>query len=342
LCLVLGYAGLVRAEPAPAQVWIAPGDPRLGAAVRAALQRTLRTRGRKLREVAIPHAEELSLSGDLDRARNLYHELKFSDALAVLTQLSSSAQRLGGGDLDSGSLVELYLTLGLCAIELAQPDIAWDAFVRSVRIDPSRALDPARFPPRASASHRRAQLELGQLPPVLLELHLPADARARIDGDEGHGAGTLDRRLVPGPHFVRVDGPGYEPYRAMVTFTQTHEMFTPELRPISAPIPDEADVSARLERASEGWRLALRNHTAGLSLEARAPVRAEDAVAVAARLADRVLGVPAKRTPVWKRWWVWTLAGAAVAAVAISVPVALTQRGGTIAGSAGGRLDPIK
>ena len=68
----------------------------------------------------------------------------------------------------NGDVGDLYLHLALCAQELGQNDAAWDAFVRSARIDPTRALDPARVPPRATTSHRRAQLELGQLTPVEL------------------------------------------------------------------------------------------------------------------------------------------------------------------------------
>jgi hypothetical protein len=341
LCSAL--VGVARSEP-PVQVWIAPGDAPIANATRSALARALATHGRVMHEVQTTTVAEPSLALDLERARRLHAELKLDEALAALRSLSDAAEHLGGADLDTAALADLYLTLGLCELELGQPESAWDAFVRSVRIDPTRTLDPARIPPRATASHRRAQLELGQLPPVTLQLRVPAAARVRIDGDDGHVAGVVARRLVPGPHFVRVDAPGFRSFRGVVTWTSPNEIFAPDLRPLEAPIEDAPDsVSARVERVPEGWRMALRGHSAGMSLEAGAFVRAEDADAIAAQLTDRVLGpAVARKKPAWKRWWPWTIAGVAAAAIVIAVPIAVTAHRGPAAGSVGGPLEPVR
>jgi hypothetical protein len=339
-------AGRAWADPPPAQLWLAPGDPSLAEVTRSGLERALQARGRRLREVTSARAEEPRLAPELKRALEAYAALRLDEALAALRALSASAEKLGGADLDTHQLGELYLHLALCAQELGQNDAAWDAFVRSARIDPTRALDPARVPPRATTIHRRAQQELGQLTPVELELRLPQGARARIDGDEGHASGPVGRKLVPGPHFVRVDAPGFEDFRGMVTLNSRSEVFAPNLRTLEAPaIADEGEaLSARLERAGDGWRLSLRGRQAGVTLEASSPVRAQSAEAVAARLVERVMGAPPpRRVPVYKKWWLWTVVGVAAAAgVAIAVPVALSQRGGVAPGSAGGALEPLR
>jgi hypothetical protein len=132
----------------------------------------------------------------------------------------------------------------------------------------------------------------------------------------------------------------------MVTLSAPNEVFAPNLRPLEAPaFADEPDaLSARLERAGDGWRLSLKGRASGLALEASAPVRAAGADAIAARLVDKVLGPPPQaRTPTWKKWWVWTIVGVGgAAAIAIAVPVALSNRGGVVPGSAGGSLEPLR
>jgi len=324
-----------------------PGDPQIASAVRQGLSHSLAGRGRVLREQTLGEVTEPSLRADLAQALAAYQSLKLDDALASLQRLSGIAQRLGGGDLDTHALGDLYLHLALAAQELGQNDAAWDALVRAVRIDPTRALDPARVPPRATTAHRRAQLELAQLTGVELELRLPPGGHATIDGDDAHESGTIGRRLVPGPHFVRVDAAGYEPFRGMVVLALPNEIFAPNARALaSAAFESEPEeIAARLDRVPEGWRLRLRGMSGGVRLEAAARVDANNASAVTASLIDRVLGVaPAKAPPVWKRWWLWTIVGVGVTAVAVAVavPVALSTRNGSTPGSAGGVIVPLR
>ena len=222
-------SGALAAEPA--QLWMAPGAGELGVSVNHALQRGFAARGLGLEERTVEAARETSLREPLAEALSAYRALRIDEAADALTRLAAAAQGVGGGDLDTRSLADLYLHLGLCALERSNSELAWDSFVRAVRVDPSRALDPAQVPPRATAAHRRAQTELAQLPSVELELRIPADARAHIDGDDGHGPGSLGRRLVPGPHFVRVDLLGYEPYRGVIAVSSPNEIFAPTLRP---------------------------------------------------------------------------------------------------------------
>jgi hypothetical protein len=168
----------------------------------------------------------------------------------------------------------------------------------------------------------------------------------RVDGDEGHGPGALPRKLVPGPHFVRVDLVGYEPYRGVVSFSAATETFAPVLRPLAAPTPtasDEARGYATLQRSGEGWRLSLRAAQTGVVLDASASVHRDDAGRVVRDLGDRIFGPPPSTgRPLWKRWWVWTVAGVAAAAVVIAVPVAVTETRGSAPGSIGGSLVPIR
>ena len=348
LLVCIGAVPCASAEPHPTSVvpiWIMPGDPRLTRAVRDGLTHSLSARGRTLREQPLLQASEPSLRADLAQALAAYQALELDETLASLTRLSGGAQRLGGGDLDTHALGDLYLHLALAAQELGQSDAAWDALVRAVRIEPTRALDPARVPPRATTAHRRAQLELAQLTGVELELRLPPGGRASIDGDDAHESGNLGRRLVPGPHFVRVDAPGYEPFRGMVVLALPNEIFAPNLRALASAAFEAApeELAARLDRVPDGWRLRLRGTSVGVRLEAAALVDENNANMVTASLVDRVLGVaPVAPRPVWKRWWLWTAVGIGVAAVAISVPVALSAHSGSTPGSAGGMIVPLR
>ena len=342
LCLV---ATASAAEPA--KLWVLPGAGALGTRVERVLSSVLRARGKALALEHLPEIAEPSLRPALAQALEAYRAGHFDEAAAALSALSSTAQRTGGGDLDTRALADLYLHLALSAQEQGATDLAWDSFVRAVRIDPTRALDPAQVPPRATAAQRRAQTELGQAPAIELELRIASEARAHLDGDEGHGPGPLGRRLIPGPHFVRVERSGYELYRGVVSLSSANEIFAPALRPRVAPAPtdeDDANGYATLQRAAEGWRLSYRARVLGTVVEAAAPIREEDADRVVEALVDRVYGrlaTPPTTKPVWKRWWVWTIAGVAVAAVAVAIPVAIIERRGSAAGSVGGSLDPV-
>ncbi len=333
--------------PSPVRLWIAPGADELAVDVRAALSEALRARGRTLVADAASSEVEPSLHPRLVIALEAYKAMHLDEAITALSQISTAAQKLGGGDLDTRALSDLYLLLGFTALERGASDLAWDSFVRAVRIDPTRALDPAQVPPRAAATHRRAQAELAQQPTVQLELRIPAGARARVDGDEGHAAGPLPRRLIPGAHFVRVELLGYEPYRGIVSLSSPTETFAPVLRPLAAPVAtalDEANGFASLHRSGDGWRVSLRVANVGVLLDASSQVHREDADRVVRDLADRVFGAAPspKRKPLWKRWWVWTAAGVAIAAVAIAVPLGVNASRGSAPGSVGGPLEPIR
>ena len=340
-CVVARAAPEPADARAPIPLAVAPGDDAVAGAVRAALGRALSARGRTLAVASAATEEEPSLRPALAEALAAYEALRFEDALRLLEGVAQRAGRLGGGDLDARALGDLSLHVALCAFELGRGDVAWDALVKMVRVDPGRTLDPARTPPRALTAHRRAQAELAQLAPVELELQLPRGGRARIDGDDAHESGPLGRRLAPGPHYVRVDAPGYAPLRGIVSFAAPGGAYAPSLQPRGGA--SAAGDGADLERVPEGWRLTLRHGDARERVIASALVGASDAAGVSERLVARVLGAPpAPRVPVWKRWWIWVPVGAAAAAVAIAVPVALTRGGGLRPGSVGGTLEPVR
>jgi len=75
---------------------------------------------------------------------------------------------------------------------------------------------------------------------------------------------------------------------------------------------------------------------------ATAPAPAEAAnEAVAVESAPVVSEAPATPTkPVWKRWWVWTIAGGAAAGLAIGLGVGLTPHDAAVPSTVGGYYEP--
>ena len=74
---------------------------------------------------------------------------------------SAAVERSGGGDLDSRQLSEIFFYRGLAKLEAtSEAEEAWDDLVNAARLDPTRVLDPARFPPRAVSTFNRAVTEV--------------------------------------------------------------------------------------------------------------------------------------------------------------------------------------
>lgn len=351
-CLVFVWPASTRAQAHGdgVQLWLAPDAGALGIAVRSALVQALGARGKSVTDLVSREVVAPSFRTGVARAIEAYRALRFVEAADALRELSTEARRSGGGDLDTHELADLYLYLALASQERGATDVAWDSFVQAALIDPTRTLDPAQVPPRATAVHRRAQQELARQPGIDLEVRVPSGAMVRIDGDVGSGPGPFGRKLGPGAHFVQVELVGFQPYRGVLTLQPgvTREVFEPTLRPIAGPAMDLRDTQARavLRRMGDGWMLSLRARSAETMVEAAAPLQAEEVGAVTTRLVDRVFGplaAPARAgKPVWKRWWVWTTVGIAVVGIAVAVPIGIVTSRASAPGSVGGTLDPLR
>ena len=82
-------------------------------------------------------------------------------------------------------LAEIFPYRGLARLETPAAENAWDDLVQAARLDPSRVLDSARFPPRVVTAYRRAATESAEAPRAELVLYVPSGAVVRIDPHVG-------------------------------------------------------------------------------------------------------------------------------------------------------------
>src|SRR5262249_3915411 len=125
---------------------------------------------------------------------------------------------------------DLLLYRGLIATQRGDATAAWDALVAAATIDPTRILDPLRFPPRAVDAFERATEAVGQAARGQLSVDVPAGCTTVIDA-RAHATTALRQA----EHFVRVECPGATPYGAVAALSAAEQTLTPTLAPSAAP-----------------------------------------------------------------------------------------------------------
>jgi hypothetical protein len=353
IALILVWAAAAVAEERAGVVgiyWEPPGAPAPGGSARAAFADALRPLGARVLDAAAGAAAAPPLLAPaLDAAKAEYARFQFAAALAHLDELARLADAQGGGELDDRQLSEIFLYRGLARLETGAEETAWDDLVRAARLDPARVMDPARFPPRAVATYKRAVAEVAQLPRAELAVEAPPDALVRVDG--AAAAGALSVTL--GQHFVTVEAQGFERWASVVSVASARARVAPPLRAWQPPEGDRLlalagegasrVVLGALVRAPSGWRFVARDITlpdgkfvSDAVALGDAPVRAA-VQALVRRLITPSVAAPVARAP--RRWWPWVVAGggAVVAAVAITLGVVLggSSPTGTAAGTLG-------
>jgi hypothetical protein len=352
------------------------GAPPFAARAREAFAAALSARAIPLVELArvarlarpAPLPESGPAAGAIAEAAAAYRAYRFAEAVAALGRLEREAEATGGGTLDARQLADIFVYRGLARLELKEAGAAWDDFVRAARIDPTRILDAAEFPPRAVAAHRRAIAEATQVARAELVVRAPPGAVVRVDGREASGGGHA---VGFGPHFVRVEAAGYAPWGAVVTVAAARVEVSPTLvvEPppsrdallAAAPASARAVILGAVVRGAAGeWRfIARRDERDGRSaaveealsdaVAAEAPRAALDRLlaparpaAVAAPPAAAIAASPSApastKAPARRRAWIWAVVvGGAVAVAAIVVPLAVVY-GSPATPSAGGAL----
>jgi hypothetical protein len=194
-------AGAAPPDGLVAVYWEPPGHPAPGERARPAFAEAMR--GAPIVDATEQPAPPPSLAPELDTAIADYTAFHFAETVTRLDALAQKAEAQGGGDLDARRLAEIYLYRALARLELGPAEAAWEDLVRAARLDPTRVIDPARFPPRVVAAYKRAIAEVAQLPRAELEVVAPPDAVVHIDGRAAARVSTV----TVGQHLVAVEAP---------------------------------------------------------------------------------------------------------------------------------------
>ena len=346
--------------PAFALFWQPPGAPPEAIRAREAFGKAIASRrGPQPVDRAATRTQPMELRGRLAAAMQEYRAFKFAETAAACSELVRAVEAAGGGDLDARALADVYLYRGLARLELGQATEAWDDVVRSVRIDATRLVDPAEMPPRAAAMFKRALGEVATAPHAQLDVRAPADAQVLVDGHTVSGPAAV----ALGPHLVRIDAPGFEPWAGAVAVTAAQQVLEPPLRAWQPPDPDALVDAARatgvvrgrvvlgaVRRKADGWRFLARviDLPGGQTVSEEAMLgesAAEHTVGtVLSHLLDPAVAPPRRdpppmaESPAWyKRWWVWAIVGGAATGFAIAIAATGSSSGGahptgTIAG----------
>jgi hypothetical protein len=260
----------------------------------------------------------------LARGITAYDALQLDEARAVLDQARDLADRTGAAGLTTAQLSDIFLYRGLVKTQLGDETGAWDELVTSIAVDPSRELDPARFPPKAVDQFRRAKdTLLHDRPAADLQLDAPAGCTSYVDG-----AASSGKAHVPaGPHWIRVDCADRLPWGQRIDLATVGAHLAPDPSPFAPPSDDELLVQARVA----GARALIIAEVHGAVATARLIAldgreRGRKTVAVRGDLAPLAAAIGELLTPApdhhhwYQSRWVWAGGAAALAAIVL-VPI---------------------
>ncbi|MBA3542317.1 MAG: hypothetical protein H0T79_22065 [Deltaproteobacteria bacterium] len=260
-----------------------------------------------------------------------YDTLRFDDAARALERARDAADRTGGATLDPVQLADIFLYRALLDLQLSLPDTAWDDLIVAATINPTRVLDPARFPPRVIAMVERARAVVAERPIVTLELDVPTGCTLWVDGiatgTVAPVATSISYHGRSGPHWVRVTCRDRAPWGVRVDLT-TPRRLAIEAMPYQPPDDAEAVIQARAATARAVAIVEVRG-TTGIArivgLDGRERDRRSVTIASSTDLtpladALRSLLAPQLVRPWYRARWVW-MAGAAALTAAILIPI---------------------
>src|SRR5262249_31109724 len=147
---------------------------------------------------------------------------------------------------------------------------AWDELVRCLVVEPTRVLDPARFPPRAVQAFQRAAVQVRALPAGRLAPDAPPACTVGIDGRD---AGAAAPALPLGEHLIGVEGPGGLPAGAVVALNEPRQEVALARVPAAAP-SDDAVVRLAAERGAASVLIVTVSASAAAAPTARLRLRA--------------------------------------------------------------------
>lgn len=329
-------------EPPPLVVFYAPFDaPPAVETARRTLARAARAEGSAFLDESPAPPPSPTAALRLRRAVDGYEAFRHDEAARELDAAIDEAARTGGAGLSASELSDLFVYRGMVRTQLGDTTRAWEDFSAAAILEPTRLLDPLRFPPRVIETFERALAAVRGAPRGTLAVAAPAGCDVVVDGRRLPAG--LEPELVFGTHFVRIACPGRAPWGGVVPITQPRQRVEPELVPPSPPSP--TDLAARAREAG-GRRVLLAvarvrpaatpvlelslldagsARPRGTALVVLDGARAADEVAAAVRRlvrgATRPEAPPPTPPPPPPRWferpWFWGAVGAAAAAIVL-------------------------
>jgi hypothetical protein len=272
-----------------------------------------------------------------------YRAFEYGQALEHLDAGLAEAARTGGAGMSTSELADLHLARALVFTQLDERERAWDEMVAAATLDPTRTLDPVRFPPRVLESFERASDALRTGSYSQFSIDVAGACEVFVDG---RSIPPNEARPVPlGQHYVRVGCPGAEPYGSRALVQHERQVLAPALRS-PAPPDDSSLRDLARERGARALLVArvFESPNAPPSASFRwldiesgrertrlnATLSSEPEARQAASAIERLFEHPAvpmvqptdvrprKSTPWHRRTWVWAAIGAAAATLALS------------------------
>jgi len=341
IAAALAWAATAAAAPAADLVVFHAPDRAAGPAVNAvrdALAAVARRRGAAWIDASPTAPPPPATAQAIAEAQRAYDQLQFDAAVSALDRAAAELERTGAAGLDPRGLADLFLYRGLVRVQLGDAR-AWDDLVEAAALDPGRALDPARLPPRAIEAYGRAADAVRAAPRATLTVRVPDRATGCEIAIDAARATDGKAEVATGRHFVLVRCPGHQPWASAITTAAGAA--TVDAAPVreAPPGDDELAIQARTAGAHALVAVSVSGAPAIATLrrmgvdgkvDDRATVATGGAHAAedAAAALDRLLAPPVTIAP--ERWyekrWVWAAAGAGVAA-AVLVPILLVDRG---------------
>ncbi|MDB4953606.1 MAG: hypothetical protein JWO36_1175, partial [Myxococcales bacterium] len=259
----------------------------------------------------------------LQKGIEAYDELKFDEAVAALDQARDLADRTGAAGLTKTQLSDLFLYRGLVKAQQTDATAAWDELITASVVDPTRDLDPARFPPKVGVELARAHEQvIHQRSAASLAVDAPAGCSVTVDGT----AQTGEVKHITGPHWVRAVCPDYAPWGVRIDLTSlgARVLATPTL--YAAPVESDLLVQARVSGARSLVIAEVHGDVATarlLTLDGRE--RDRRTVTIKGDLsplaeAINTLLIPTPPQHWYQKRWAWA-AGAATLAAIVLVPI---------------------
>jgi hypothetical protein len=313
LAFVLGPAAAVAAPSADVVVVWAPGFKiaPVEAVAREAGAATID------RTPAPTRTEDIAIL--VNTGVEAYNALRFDDAWVALEEARRQVDETGAAGLSPAQLSDLFLYRGLVRTQRGDA-AAWDELVTALVVDPTRVLDPARFPPKVVAELERARGSVADRPRVALGVKAPDGCAVRVDG-----APPTSAPLVTGPHWVNVTCPDRKLWRQRIDLTSPIGI---DAQP--EPIAALDELAELVQARTAGYRglivAEVHGHTAVVRLLAidgrerdRRTVSVNTDLVPLADTIRRLLEPIEAPVPWYQKRWVLA-AGVATAVAAIVIP----------------------